>query len=534
MASPGKFTRNPAVSDPQRASPEAVRNLLDRLSWIALVALAAVVFMGKSYERSLQAMDSSIHARVALQVTRQGPLPALPMGRSGEEGASPVFNDHPFTLFYINGWIERAFGADAWSARLLPSAFAVGCVLLVAWLGRLLYSPDFPAVGMSSAFVLIVNRELISYGARFQLDPAMIFFVLLSFIAWWKRRPVWTGIAAGAGMWMKNPVSFLIFPSAFSALLLTGGMRRRELGALILAFCVAVPVGSAVWVVSGIVGGWGMVSDYWSRQVFGTAVGGRGHIQHLDLLMGLDLIWKTYWPWLPLLLASTFLIVRDRRWTRPEVALPFSAALTVLVVISLMRFKFSHYYLPMYPFLALLTTDGLRGWIEARRQGIAVFLIGSAMILPAFLLAMPVELSPEMFPALRRFDALIQSYGSCGDKVLFVEGQQPYGSFSDYSVEIGFYANRRAVNAGCADANAAVARENPAWILVAGSNLRDCLDERVRHAYPVRYRFGNQYLLSSVIPLRDALDLTPLARSLRAPLDCAPVPLPQDRYHRYE
>lgn len=516
--------------------PAPFQKLLFRLSLIALVVIASVAFMGKSYERSLQAMDSSIHARLALEVTSRGARPVLPIRNLDAESSSagsfalPAFNDHPFTLFYINGWIERAFGADAWSARLLPSSFAIGCVLLVVWLGSLLYSP---AVGLVAGVVLVVNREFISYGARFQLDPAMIFFILLSFIAWWKRRPVWMGIAAGVGMWMKNPVSFLVFPSAFLALLLSGGLDRRELRGLLAGLGIAIPVGAAVWVYAGAVGGWEMVADYWRRQVFGTAVGGRGNIQSHEWLMGLDVLRKSYWPWLPLLLASIFLIVRDRRWRRPEVAICLSASSVILVVISAMRFKFSHYYLPMYPFLALLTVDCVRDWVERHLLRLEVSLIGLAMILPAFLLAMPVELSPEMFPALRRFDALIQSHGSCRDKVLFIEGQQPYGSFSDYNVEIGFYANRQAESSSCGDAAARIETEKPAWILVAGSNLRDCLPEAARALYPVRYRFGNQYLLSRLILPEEALDLTPLARELRAPLDCGPVPLPRDRYHRY-
>jgi hypothetical protein len=49
---------------------------------------------------------------------------------------------------------------------------------------------------------------------------------------------------------------------------------------------------------------------------------------------------------------------------------------------------------------------------------------------------MPIELVPEMFPALRRFNPIIQSYGSCRDKVLYIDGNQPYGSYGDYGVEI--------------------------------------------------------------------------------------------------
>ena len=511
---------------------EKVGKLFFRLGLTGLISLAVVAFMGKPSQQSLQAMDSAIHARLALQVTSNGITPVLPMRYlETDKDSKTGFNDHPFTLFYINGWVMRAFGADAWSARLLPSAFAIGCVLLVVWIGTIFYSPT---VGLAAGLVLTFNREFITFGARFQLDPAMIFFILLSFIAWWKRRPVWMGIGAGLGIWMKNPVALLVFPSAFLALLLTGTLNRKEFKTLLLASGVGLIVGSAVWVFSGFVGGWEMVADYWKRQVLGTAVGGRGYIQGREYFMWVDVLRRTYWPWLPLLLTSLYLIIRHRRWRRPEVALSLSATLIVIVIISSMRFKFPHYYLPMYPFVAFLTVDCVRNWIEQRQVGFAKFLTFSGMILPAFLLATPIELSPEMFPALRRFNSIIQSYGSCADKVLYIDGNQPYGSNGDYGVEIGFYANRRMVGTSCADANATAVKEKPNWVIVSGDHLEKCLTEDFRRSYPVRYQFGNQYLLSNLIDPKNALDLTVLARDLRAPHDCDPAPLPKSRYIRYE
>jgi hypothetical protein len=188
----------------------------------------------------------------------------------------------------------------------------------------------------------------------------------------------------------------------------------------------------------------------------------------------------------------------------------------------------------MYPFVAFLTVDCVRNWIEQRQIGFAKFLTFSGMILPAFLLATPIELSPEMFPSLRRFNSIIQSYGSCADKVLYIDGNQPYGSNGDYGVEIGFYANRRVVGTSCADANATAVKEKPNWVIVSGDHLEKCLTEEFRRSYPVRYRFGNQYLLSNLIDPKNALDLTMLARDLRAPHDCDPAPLPKSRYFRYE
>ena len=53
------------VKNQQITQPEKLKALFFRLSLIALVALGGIVFMGKSYQQSLQAMDSSLHARLA-------------------------------------------------------------------------------------------------------------------------------------------------------------------------------------------------------------------------------------------------------------------------------------------------------------------------------------------------------------------------------------------------------------------------------------------------------------------------------------
>jgi len=427
----------------------------------------------------------------------------------------------------------RLFGANAWSARLLPSGFAMGCVLLVVWLGTLLYNPT---TGLAAGFVLTFTSEFISYGARFQLDPAMIFFILLSFIAWWKRKPVWVGIAAGLGMWMKSPVSLLIFPSAFLALLLTRRLSRKEATNLFFSALIAITVGSSIWIMAGSIGGWGMITDYIQRQVIGTALGGRGYQQSVDYFAFMEAFRKRFWPWLPIFLASLLLIVRTGRWKKPEVALPMSGAIVVIVVISSMRFKFSHYYLPMYPFIALLTVDCARNWLEIKKEGFERFLIAAALVLPALLLVTPIELAPEMFPALRRFAPIIQSYGSCRDKVLYIEGGQPYGSFGDYRVEIMFYANRDTINASCDEAPRLIALEKPAWILVSGEHYPQCVRDAAKQ-YPVRYLFGNQFLLSRVVPpqgVDSVIDLTALARDLQAPLDCEASALPKNRYYRYQ
>ena len=504
---------------------------LHRLALLALVALASVVFLGKAYETSLQAMDSSVHARIALETAAGGAAPILPMSREDLGGHwGKGFNDHPFTLFWINGNLMRFLGADAWSARLLPGLFSVGCVVLVYGFGAMLFTP---AVGLVAGFILTTTAEFIGYGARFHLDTPLTFFILLSFIGWWRRSWLLTGLAVGLGLWVKSPVAFLVFPSALLALFLSRRATRAELRILGKAFAVAVVAGSLVWVITGLSAGWQWPADYWTRQVLGTAVGGRGGQQARNFWMFAQVLRTRYIPWLLLLLWSLVIIVRRRFWREPRVALLLSGALVVIVVISSVRFKYPHYYLPMYPFLALLCVVPIASWIESHARRISFGLLVLGLLVPSVLVATPIALSPEMFPALKRFDAIIQSYGSCTDTVLYVEGNQPYGSSGDYSAEVIFYTNRKFRAAECADVNGAIGSIAPAWILVSGDHLERCLSPQNTARYPVKFRFGNQWLLSRVMTQDQATDLTVLERELKAPLQCDPVEFPKNRYHRY-
>jgi hypothetical protein len=158
------------------------------------------------------------------------------------------------------------------------------------------------------------------------------------------------------------------------------------------------------------------------------------------------------------------------------------------------------------------------------------------LLLVAFLLNAPVRLAPEAFPALRRFLPLIQSYGSCASRVLFVEGQQPYGSRIDYGPLVHFYADREFEATDCAGAEAAIARAQPDWVIVSGANLTRCLSPMARAQLPTHVRYGNQHLLSRALPWKKdgVVDLTALERELRPAVDCRPAPISDSGYFRAE
>jgi len=288
-----------------------MRQTSSRWTILALLCLSSVVFLGKSYETTLQALDSAEYARLALEASRTPLHLPIAQGTLGPGHWEHGFNEQPATLLILNGFIMRALGPSAWSARLLPGLFSVGCVLLTYLIGTLLFTEAFGAL---AGFALALTPEFIGYGARFHLDTPFIFFILLSFVGFIQRRFWLTSIAAALGLWIKSPVSFLIYPAAALSLTMTRSFTAKERRWLLKSLVAALCVGAVVWIFTGLFGSWNLVTDYWQRQVFGTAVGGRG--QSISAWVFAEILLKRYWPWLPFLAYSLFWILKNRAWKK--------------------------------------------------------------------------------------------------------------------------------------------------------------------------------------------------------------------------
>jgi hypothetical protein len=499
------------------------------LAWLSLFGLSLCVFLGKSQDTSLQALDSTTHAILALEVTTKGPLPALPMANFvTNHRPETTFNDHPFTLFYLVGWVMRAFGSEAWSVRLLPALFSAGSVVLTAAIGSVLYSP---ATGLVAGLILLMSRDFVLIGSRFHLDTPMIFFILLSFLLWLKKFPMLAGVAAGIGLWMKSPVSYLLFP----VVLLTGWVSRywdrSQLRIWILAGAVSVFTGFLIWAFTGWIGGWDLVRDYWTRQVWGTAVEGRGSGGPVNLFWGLELLFRHYLPWVLLLPFALFRIWRSGKARTMEYSLPLIAFAVLETVLSFIRFKHYWYFLPVFPFLALILSGAFSDFWDRHSARVSNSLIFFGLSLPVILVCFPVALGPESFPGLRKFNPLIQSYGSCQDHVLFIDGGQPFGTALDSIYELSFYTGRKILQArDCQEAIRLITTRSPEWIVMTTRNPTQCIPGVTLAHYPVYFQFGDQYLYSRIIPETRRGDLTPLHRELKPPRECVSAPEPKDLY----
>jgi hypothetical protein len=495
---------------------------------LALGCFSALFLLAKATDTTLPATDAADHAALAMQATALGWIPHFPIG--GDSIAriwGAGYNDHPFVPFVLMGKLMRLFGPTAWSAKLLPCLLSVGCVLEVAWLGILLRSR---LTGILAALMLALTRPFWIDALNNHLDNAMSFFILASFIAWERRRPLLAGALAGVGLWFKTPVAFLLFPTFALAAVIRGnwGPTLRKLA---LAFLVAALTGAAMWAVVGFTGGWEWVRDYWTRQFWGTAVGGRAGAQSSDPLIFFRTLKASFVPWSLFVIWALAWASWRGRLKRPGVLIPLCAVTVLAVAISSIRFKYGHYFAPAYPFLCLLAAQPLVGALQRFETTVYRGLAAATLVLATFLVCTPVEPSPESFPALRKFVPYIQGEGSCADRVLFVRGAHPYAGDGDYEHLVAFYTGRKLLSFDCTEAGAASRDPAVRWILVSGPELRGCLGAEARAGFGRVYRYRDEYLLGrGPAPARAVTDLTPLGRELLAVTDCRAPELPQNRY----
>jgi hypothetical protein len=505
-----------------------------KVAWIALLALCFVAFLGKSYETTLRGIDSNIHAKVSLDVSSQGLKPNLPMPDPNagypEIKTGPSFNDHPFFYFWINGHLMRILGPSAWSARVLTATFSVGCVLLTFLLGTVLYSEFF---GFLAAVFLLFTRDVILTGATVSLDPAMLFFILLSFYLWQKKNWVGVGIATGIGLWIKTPVVLLVYPTAFFVSILDGRIVS-EVKKIWTSLFIALIVGSLVWMATGLLGNWKLVGDYWIRQLWGTAVGGRNLGQNLDYWMFFRLVKNGFIPGFPFLVLGLIQGMRKKNWKQPAFYISIIAILVLLAAITPLRFKMDYYFNPAFPFLSYLAAFSLVNLLKPYEARVYSVFTAFACLLLAFLICTPTSLGPEAFVALKRFIPYIQVHGDCDDPILLIPGGEPVGSTHDSSLVLNFYTGHPVDIKSCETVGSSLKKNQYSWIILSKENYQRCLTAEEKGFFPVQMKVGTQILLTDLISPSATIDLTPLELELKPSVDCKPPQFLKDRFHTYD
>lgn len=381
-----------------------------------LVILSAILVLAPLRTGDLTGYDDAQYAHIAKDILRTGDW--LVLHSNGE----PALENPPM-LEWMEASLFAAFGFSDTLARLPSALCGLGVILLVYWLARKLTGDALIAV--MAMFVMATSLYFLKYAARGMTDVPFTFFVLCAVCAWARAAddPRWY-LAAGASIalaQMTRSMMGLALPAVFVLDLIVARRRpawRYAVPALAIAY---VPLAAWYAYLVHLFGWWFVeVHSTWLRnEVYGgLSPSWRRYTGAFEYAWMLA---KSYWPWLPAMLAGIGVAFRSR--DRRLWLLVLWAAV-VFTLCAAARSRVLRYMLPAYPAFAILAALGLRKFVPERflRGGLRI----ATPVLAVAVLAVAAFPRTHMEAAeIRPIARAATAATAPGERVAFYDDGQP-------------------------------------------------------------------------------------------------------------
>jgi len=378
--------------------------------------LSAILLLAPLRTGDLTGYDDAQYAHIAKSIVRTGNWTVI------QSNGEPALENPPL-LEWLQASLFAIFGFSDFAARLPAALCGLAAILLVYWLARRLTGD--PTTALVAMLVMATSVYFLKYSARGMNDVPFTFFFLCAMCAWslTEEDPRWY-LAAGcatACAQMTRSMMGLALPAIFGLDLVLHRRRpplRYALPALLLAY---LPV--AAWYVY-LVHLFGALffekhSEWLRDEVYGPLSPPwrrfTGVFEYAGMLS------KSYWPWLPALVAGVVVGVR-RRDPRLSLLIPWAGVVFVLCAIA--RSRVLRYLLPAYPAFAIFAAVGLASYLSTEHLHKAL-----RWAAPAFALAAAVVVAfprthfaaAEIRPVARAATSATTSV----ERVGFYDGGQP-------------------------------------------------------------------------------------------------------------
>lgn len=336
-----------------------------RYFWI-LAALSAILLLAPIRAGDLAGYDDARYALVAKHIVFSGNWLEI------ESNGGPAL-EHPPLFSWMEAALFIPFGVSDPLAKLPSALCGLGVILLVAWLGRRLTGDPF--IGALAMFVMATSVYFIKYAARAMTDVPFTFFFLAAVCAWvlGEEKPAWLLVAGAfaACAQLTRALAGFSIPLFFAADIVFN--RRRIPVRYLIAVALIAFLPPAAWYAQWIYRyGYRFFASeslYMSQEVSGALT--PAWRRYTGAFEYLWMISKSYWPWLPAMIAGLVFVIRakDRRL---RVLIPWIAVVYVLCAIT--KSRVLRYMLPAYPAFAILSALGLLWLIPKRyvRNGLRV------------------------------------------------------------------------------------------------------------------------------------------------------------------
>jgi 4-amino-4-deoxy-L-arabinose transferase-like glycosyltransferase len=333
-------------------------HLNPRLRFLLLALAAAILFLGAIRLGDLAGYDDAMYSLEAKGIVRTGDW-LTPRSRGG-----PAL-EHPPLFVWTQAAFLSVFGISDPVAKAPSALCGLGAVLLAYWLTRRLLDDKLAA--SVAMFVALATPYFIKYAGRAMTDVPAAFLFVCAVCAWSLAEddPRWY-LAAGAFTAMASMVRGLIgfaLPLVFALHLIA--VRRRPAWRYLIPSLMVAIAPLAAWdgyLLLRYRGYFVNLHQGWlQREVYGPLTPAwrryTGAFEYAWMLA------KSYWPWLPAMLAGLVAVIRQRR--RPLYLLLCWAG-AVFLLCAMSRSRVLRYMLPAYPALAILSAIGLLKCIPRR------------------------------------------------------------------------------------------------------------------------------------------------------------------------
>ncbi len=318
--------------------------------WV-LTILSAILLFSPLRTGDLAGYDDAQYAHIAKAIVRSGDWLTL------YSNGHPAMENTPL-LEWMQASLFSVFGFSDALARLPSALCGLGTILLVWWLARRL--TGHPLAAVLAMFAMATSIYFLKYAARAMTDVPFTFFFLCAVCAWSlteddARWYLATGLCTALAL-MTRSMMGLALPALFALDLAAKRQRpvwRYAIPSLAIAF---VPV--AVFYANMIhqYGGWFYdVHSTWLRnEVYGPLSPSwrrfTGPFEYVWMVA------KSYWPWLPAMIAGAVAVIRGRE---RRLWLLILWVAVVFALCSVTRSRVLRYMLPAYPAFAILSALGL-------------------------------------------------------------------------------------------------------------------------------------------------------------------------------
>ncbi|MGA2214997.1 MAG: glycosyltransferase family 39 protein [Bryobacteraceae bacterium] len=227
-----------------------------------------------------------------------------------ESNGGPAI-EHPPLFSWMQAALFVPFGLSDPLAKLPSALCGLGVILLVAWLGRRMTGDPF--TGVLAMFVMATSIYFVKYAARAMTDVPFTFFFLAAVCSW---------------VLSDDDPRWLLAAGAFAA---SSAYMNQEV--------------------------YGALTPSWRRYT--------GAFEYLWMIL------KSYWPWLPAMLAGSVFVLRRRD---PKLRLLIVWIAVVYALCAITKSRVLRYMLPAYPAFAILSALGLLWLVPQRylRNGLRV------------------------------------------------------------------------------------------------------------------------------------------------------------------